>query len=199
MARLLKDLKLTEVSSVDKGAGSDCRIVFMKGANMDLETILKNAPAESLPNIVEQLFGVDDFDPTKTITDLLESRIVTKQGDRTRHGSWLASFTGPFPRDEIGKRILETWHRNEHKLIAVAKRKPKAVPDSGKWSGQMPNGDAVGRDGAESAFNKMVDATMQSSKCGKAQAVSKVMQTPAGTEAYRKAREARMITAATSQ
>ena len=74
-----------------------------------------------------------------------------------------------------------------------------AVDGCGGASGK-PHVQADAGDGdAESAFNKMVDATMQAAKCGRAQAVSKVMTTPQGTKLYRQARESRMVNAATSQ
>jgi hypothetical protein len=45
MARLIKDLQLTEVSSVDRGAGEGCEIVFMK-QEADVDVIQK---AQQMP------------------------------------------------------------------------------------------------------------------------------------------------------
>ena len=195
MARLLKELKIGEISSVDRGAAIGATILLMKrddptGAEMTVDQILKVAPAESLPGIVEKLFGHDDYDPTKTITDLLESRVVVKKEDRTRSGSWLASFTGPMARDPVGKQILAVWHRNEHRLIAVRKRKAKAMPDTG--NGSTPHAHAEAGDAAGD-FDKLVDQYAAQNKCSKASATSAVMKTAAGTQLYREARDRRLV------
>lgn len=206
MAKLIKDLRVHEISSVDRGAGDGVRVLLMKsetGDEMTLEDIakaVKAAPDDQLPDVIEKLFEVPDYDPTKLVCDILQSRIVKRDGDRGEHNSYLKSFTGLFARDPVGRDILRVWKENDQRLsgISFAKRRsPKAMPDSGRTQteGTVPAG-ARGSGAADDPFDKMVRAEMNASKCSEPQATAKVMKTSAGSEAYRKAREMRMITAA---
>src|SRR5262245_40947573 len=88
MPRLLKDLRINDVSTVDRGAGEGVEVVLMKRDQQEgkMQQDLTQAEAHEFLR--------------KRAADL-------RTGNETVEQSYVRNFIGRDARDEIGKRILE--------------------------------------------------------------------------------------------
>ena len=168
----------------------------LEATDANIRKVLSASDDSDLPGAVRALRAAG-VDVTKAVCDLLNARIP-------KGSTFAKCFEGYRATDRVGAQILTEWIEDDrfaaaynHRPDHLTKRSPHVVHDRG--DGSTPRAHADAGDDGEADFNKMVRAEMNASKCGEPQATAKVMNTRAGSAAYRKATDAKMVKLAKAQ
>ena len=193
MANLLRDLEILEVSSVDKAANKDSRVLFWKRDSTE------EAPVDVIKGLIETVKKSSREEILKVCaTDKVSKPVLGQFIDhlaaaQRRDGELSQQAYARFVSEGFGKRLFaiheaspgrDYWQQAAFEKFAKRSAAPHA--DCGDGKPHLPGA-------AEADLEKLVDEYVQTHpKISRTNAYAQVLRTPAGKEAYNREKTARL-------